>query len=509
MRAMAWAAGGLAVIILVTSVGGYVLYKYYNGRIGHIQLVIQHPRPADAAAGSENFLLVGVDSRAGTGNEYRNSSTGVQAVDGERSDTTILAHLDKNGTTTLLSFPRDTYVTIPSYKDSTGDHAATKNRINQAISNGGPSLLVATIEGMTDIKIDHYVQVDLAGFKQMTNAVGGVNVCLAKSSYSETNPADNTVSTNLNDGYSRFSGQVGENHLSGDQALAFVRQRHGLPGGDIDRIKRQQVFMGALFRKATSTGVLLNPDHVLSLLSSVSSALTTDKDTSLTDLAKLASRVKGLDPSKITFETVPTRQPTTADGGFLSGGLWQLPNVGAVEMLDTSKFDTQLAALKDQSSTPATADTPSASAKPLTVPASQIGVTVKNGTLRSGLAGSTATALTAQGFQVGSPVDADRHDIATSVVYYAPGQEEQARTLQAAVPGSTLRIDNTVGTSLILVLGDNFTAVSPVHVGSSASSTAPSASASASSGGTANGTTPANAPANAAAAGTPCANPIY
>lgn len=506
MRVLAWCAGGLALIILVTSVGGYVLYKYYDGRIGHIQLVIQHPRPADAVAGSENFLLVGVDSRAGTGNEYQNTVNGVDPQLGENSDTTILAHLDRNGTTTLLSFPRDMYVSIPSFKHGNGDTTAQhKAKINSAISEGGPSLLVDTIQTLTGVAIDHYVQVDLAGFKQIDDAVGGVTVCMKASSYTEGNG-----STNLSDGYSRFYGKVGLNHLSGDQALAFVRQRHGLPGGDIDRIKRQQVFLGALFRKATSTGVLLNPDRVLSLLSSVSSALTTDKGTSLSDMAKLAGRMKGMDPAKITFETVATRDPTTADGGFYSGGLWQMPGAGAVQIYDRAKLDQQLAAIKDESSSTPSASAPSATASPLTVAPSAIGVTVENGTLRSGLAGSTVASLTAQGFKVASPADAPRHDIASTVIYYPSGQAEQARTLQAAIPGSSLRIDDTVGASLVLVLGANFTSVAAVHVGSSSTAgAAPSASASASSSTGSSGTTSTNAPANAAAAGTPCANPIY
>jgi LCP family protein required for cell wall assembly len=518
LSALAWIAGGLATLILVTSVGGYVLYRYYNGRIGHVQIVLQHPRPPAAPAGTQNFLLVGVDSRVGTGNEYQNTVDGVDPQLGENSDTTILAHLDRDGTTTLLSFPRDMYVTIPSFKHPDGvTTPAHRAKINSAIGEGGPGLLISTIDSITGVAANHYVEIDLGGFRKLDDAVGGVDVCLKASSFRE-HTLDHGIpgiSTNLSDGFTQFKGKASLNHLSGAMALAFVRQRHGLPGGDIDRIKRQQVFLGALFRKALSTGVLLNPAHLTSLLSSLASAITLGKgdgiNTSPWDLARLSSRMKGLDPTKIRFETVATREPTAADGAYQEtpSGPWLMPgaNGGSVQMYDQGALDRQLAPIKDKPTTTPSASGSPSSKKPLTVAPSDISVTVENGTRRSGLAGSTAAALAAQGFQVGPAADADSHDIAQTVIHYGPGQDEAARTLQAAIPGATLQTDNTVGTSLVLVLGDNFGSVSAVHVGQTPSSTP--ATASPSSTPSATPSAPANDAANAAAAGTPCANPIY
>ena len=431
LTALAWIAGAMATLILVTSVGGYVLYRYYNGRIGHVQLVLQHPRPPDAPAGSTNYLLVGVDSRVGTGNEYQNTDNGVDPQLGENADTTILAHLDRDGSTTLLSFPRDMYVTIPSFRHSSGVVTpAHRAKINSAVGEGGPGLLVDTIHALTHIAINHYVEIDLAGFRALDSAVGGVNVCLKVSPYRDVQYEHGEVvgvSTNLSDTFTRFKGKPQLNHLNAQMALAFVRQRHGLPGGDLDRIKRQQVFLGALFRKATSTGVLLNPGRVVSLLNSLSSAVTFGKgsgiDTSVWDLARLSSRMKGLDPAKIHFETVATREPTAADGAFQDQNHeWEMPgpNGGSVLMYDQAALDRQLAPLKDAA--PKRSAAPSgASAKPLTMAPGQVTVNVFNGTRRARLAGSTATALSAQGFHVGPPADADSHDVTRTVIRYAPG----------------------------------------------------------------------------------------
>lgn len=503
-RILAWITGSLAVIVLVVSTVGYVLYRYYNGRIGHVQIVLSHPG-GTSPPGTENFLLVGVDSgRQGTG--VNDEST-------YHSDTTIIAHLDKDGTTTLLSIPRDTLVNIPDWKDPKGiDHPAHRQKFTTAISTGGPSLLVDTVQQLTGLSIDHYVQIDMIGFQRMASAVGGVNVCMAQSSHREVNPQDGSVSTNLHDGYSQFNGKVGTNHLVGLNALAFVRQRHGLPNGDIDRIKRQQVFLGALLRQATKSSTLLNPTKIVSLANSLSGSLTLSDGTSISDLAKLGGRLHGLDPAKVQFETVPTRAPTAADGGEVIDNLWQVPPYGSVQILEKDKMDAMLAPLKGEQAPSSASPQPTATSKPLTVPPSDISVTVENGTHRSGLAATTASQLEQQGFVVGPPADADRHDIAGTVVRYAPGQEDQARTLAAAT-GAQLRVDNTVGASLVLVLGDDFTQVTAVHVGTSGG-TGGSTSTSASGGTT---TAPSTAPSttatpepssNAATAGT-CANPIY
>ncbi len=197
-----------------------------------------------------------------------------------------------------MSIPRDTYVEVPAYTDTKGNrHPAAKDKFTNAINVGGPSLLVATVEQLTGLQVEHYVSVDLAGFRQITDAVGGVTVCLKQSSFSSNDQNDAGTATvhvsNTNDPFSGWHGGPGTLHLNGEQALAFVRQRHGLPEGDINRIERQQQFLGSVFRSATATRNLLDPARATSLLFSVRDALSLDQNTSSSDLEALAERLKG------------------------------------------------------------------------------------------------------------------------------------------------------------------------------------------------------------------------
>jgi LCP family protein required for cell wall assembly len=460
-----------SVIVLVVSVGGYVVESWFNGSIARIHLNLGKNRPAGAPNGSQNWLLVGTDNSAP--GEYGDRA-------GQRSDTVILTHLDGDGTTTNVSFPRDTLVTIPAYTDSNGNsHPSHKAKFNEAISDGGPSLLVRTVEQWTGIRVDHYVSVDLDGFKKIANAINGVSICILPSTYKETGPDGGTI-TNINDGFSGFHGKVGEQTLVDNQALAFVRQRHGLPEGDIDRIKRQQQFLGSVFRTATSNHFLFNPAAVLRLLSAIKGALTLDQDTSLTDLEKLAIRLRGLDPAKVTFETIPQRAllPTDTDLGHIiidSAGAPELTpngqsdNVGYVQIVNQAGFEAMIAKLKDEK--PAPAPKSSAAPKPktekITVPPSQVLVAVENGTGRSGLAGQVTQALAQGGFRTASPANAGGARPLTSEVHYAPGNVDSARTVAAAIPGAILKEDSTVSSGVVLVLGANYTTVSPVSTSSS------------------------------------------
>nr|WP_165485627.1 LCP family protein [Protofrankia symbiont of Coriaria ruscifolia] len=300
-RMVTGVAALVSVLVLTVSNGGWLTLRYYDNKVSRVPLTFPTTdrRPGGAGGGTRNILLVGSDSRAGTSGEFGE-------VEGQRSDTTILAHLDADGSTTLASFPRDLWVTIPAYTDSTGrGHAAQKSKLNAAFALGGPSLLVRTIEGLTKIRVDHYLQIDFVGFQRMTDALGGVTVCVK--------PLPGGSTSNLNDKMSGWHGHVGDNRLNGEQALAFVRQRYGLPEGDLDRIRRQQQFIGVIFRAATSTATVTNPVRLGSLLDAATSSVTVDTGTSLTDLQPLAVRLRGVGTGGVRFETVPA-SPGQAGG---------------------------------------------------------------------------------------------------------------------------------------------------------------------------------------------------
>ncbi len=472
-------AGLLAVVVLIVSVGGFVVVRWFDGSISRVHLSLGQSRPADAPVGTQNWLLVGTDN-------------GRADVPGTRSDTTILAHLDQDGTTTNVSFPRDTLVTIPAYVDSKGKaKPAHKDKFNSAILLGGPSLLVRTVELMTGVRVDHYVSVNLAGFKKISQVLNGVQVCILKAPDSANE--DNGALTNINDGFSGFHGKYGVQTIVGDQALAFVRQRHGLPDSDLSRIQRQQQFLGSVFRTATRVNLLFNPVAITRLLAAIQKALTLDEGTSLSDLENLAFRLKGVDPSKVVFETIPQRslETTDTDLGIIEGTPnvptlipnGQTEDVGSVQILDQASFNAMIAKLKDESPTPAVSGGPTTPAQALLATVatdpSRVTVNVEDGVGRTGLAAAVSSALNRQGFHTGAPGPAGRTGYARSEVHYAAGDGaalSAAKTVAGSVPGSVLVADPSIrGTSgVVLIVGANYQSVQSVIIGITPS---PSASA--------------------------------
>ncbi|MCL9797763.1 LCP family protein, partial [Frankia sp. AgKG'84/4] len=296
-------AGVLSVAILASTVAGWITLTVYDRKIDRADIGlprVEASRPPTVPAGTENWLLVGSDVRTGTD---------AAKVGGARSDTMMIAHLDSDGRTSIVSIPRDLYLPIPAYTDADGTrHRERHDRVNSAFNSGGPALLVATLEQLTGIRIDHYAEVDFGGFQAMTTAIGGVDVCLTASPDVESLTLENgrrVRSTNLNDPSSGFVGQVGVNHLLGAQALAFVRQRHGFLDGDLSRIHRQQAFLAAVFRKVASSDVLLRPAKLSAFLSALTRSTVLDNGTNLADLRRLADRLRGIDAGSVSFATVP------------------------------------------------------------------------------------------------------------------------------------------------------------------------------------------------------------
>jgi LCP family protein required for cell wall assembly len=424
---LATTAAVVSVCVLAASGFLYTRYLHYNHNLTKAADVIT-PGGAKAEAGAENVLLVGSDNRTGA-DTFAQAPKGQQQVDGQRSDTVILAHLAKgNRQATLVSLPRDSWVTIPSYTDAKGIvQPAHFDKLNAAFSLGGAALLVSTVQQLTGIHIDHYVEIDFAGFQNMVTALGGVDVCLTKPTHD--------VQTGLNL-------SAGEHHLDGKTALAFVRQRYGLPLGDIDRIKRQQQFLGSMVRKIESAGTLANPVKLNDFLDSLTKSISVDSGMSATDLAKLALKLKGVGTGNIALTTMP-----------LSG--FGKQNGVDVDNIDVPKADALFQALMlDAPPAPAPS---SAAPAPLTVAASAVHVQVFNGGGASGLARRAATDLSKLGFQlVGTPADRIT-GASASVIEYGPTQAEAARTLQAAVPGSTLKANAQLNTTIELVVGSAYT----------------------------------------------------
>jgi LCP family protein required for cell wall assembly len=243
-----------------------------------------------------NYLLVGSDTREGLTKEQlkllRVGSKKTAA--GSRSDTMLIVHISKaRDKATIISIPRDSLVTIPEHPsslDKTRIIPAAKGKINAAFAFGGPSLLIQTLEDETGIRIDHYIEIGFAGFADMVDALGGIEVCTKK---------------DIDDPKSHLVLPAGVHTLNGVEALKYVRTRDFDGMGDLGRMQRQQQFMSAVLRKVTSTGVLLNPIKLVNFFNAAIATVKTDSELNKSDLLTLAKQMKNLSSSNVRTLTIP------------------------------------------------------------------------------------------------------------------------------------------------------------------------------------------------------------
>ncbi|MZF58055.1 LytR family transcriptional regulator [Streptomyces sp. SID5594] len=293
-----WAALGASFLVMISAGAGWWLYKKLDGNIttdtsAAAELkVYEKERPTPVVMDAQNILLIGSDSRSGDNREYGRDDGGSQ-----RSDTTILLHLAADRkSATAVSLPRDLMVEVP--KCRTGDDKETREQFtqfNSAFELGGTACTIRTVERLTGIRIDHHMVVDFNGFKDMVDAVDGVEICLKE-------PID--------DKDARLELPAGRQTLNGEEALGYVRARKTLgDGSDTERMERQQKFLGALVNKMQSNGVLLNPTRLYPVLDAATKSLTTDPGLdSLRDLYDLVRSMRDVPTDQVQFLTVP-RQP--------------------------------------------------------------------------------------------------------------------------------------------------------------------------------------------------------
>lgn len=298
-----WTALGTSVVVLAAAGVGWWFYQKLDSNIttdttAAAELrTYEKERPRPIAVDAKNILLIGSDTRAGAGNgKYGRDDGGSQ-----RSDTTILLHLAADRqSATAVSIPRDLMVEIPSCLTSDGRRSKKQSaQFNWAFQFGGTACSIRTVEKLTGIRIDHYMVIDFSGFKDMVDAVDGVDVCLKR-------PVDDV------DAHLKLP--AGKQTLSGEEALGFVRARKTIgDGSDTERMERQQQFLGSLVRKVQSNGVLLNPARLYPVLDAATKSLTTDPGlNTLKDLYDLARGLRNVPTEKVQFMTVP-RQPYVND----------------------------------------------------------------------------------------------------------------------------------------------------------------------------------------------------
>jgi LCP family protein required for cell wall assembly len=263
------------VLALLGAAGAWVYAKQLDGGLARTDAFseITGGRPAKAVNGAMNILLVGSDSR--------DPDAPVDAASKWRADTIIVMHIPaSHDKAYLVSVPRDLYVRIPD-KASSGCDAGDRGKINAAFAFGGLPLAVRTVECFSDVRIDHVMAIDFAGFKEVTDALGGVDLKVERNI------------TSIHKPYRKF--KKGVNHMNGAEALDWIRQRKQFPDGDFARMRHQQEFLRALMDKAASSGTLSNPAKLNAFLKAVTSAVTVDQGFSLVDMAVQFRKLRGED----------------------------------------------------------------------------------------------------------------------------------------------------------------------------------------------------------------------
>ena len=406
----------VAVVVALVASGGYVFYNYQRFVAGVSTIDAIDPNSGDDFDGTDqNILLVGDDHRPDGATQAQLAQLGTEASGGgTATDSMMVLHIPADGSTaTIISFPRDSWVDVPGYG---------KNKLNAAFSLGGGNddpaggarLLISVIQNMTGLTIDHYVRVSLLGFYNIAEALGPIDVCL-----------NNAVK----DPYSTVDLPAGVSTLNAQQALAFVRQRHGLPRGDLDRQVRQQYFLSVEARKMLSAGTLLNPFKLGEVLDAVSSSIETDSGL---NFINLATQMKGLNADNITTATIPILGTPTIN---VNGSQLSIVEVDTAAM--PAFIDSMLG-------------TPSAYEAAVAAAVGDVTVTVLNGGAANGAAASATATLASLGFLTGTPDSTAA--TATTTIKYPSGQEGAAKAVAANLPGATV-VESTDVTGLTVVLG--------------------------------------------------------
>jgi LCP family protein required for cell wall assembly len=450
-KALIWTAGSVGFVLLTVTVGGYAVYQHFNNNINTIDT---GTIGADSATtdGPVNILVIGTDSRVGLGKKYGDvGSVG-------HADTTILFHVSKDRTNaTALSIPRDIITDIPDCPTKQADGSTkiipgTDNvRFNTSLGQDGrdPGCTMRTVKALTGITPDHFMMANFDAVKDLSTAVGGVEVCLAK---------------DIDDPDSHLKLSKGRHTVEGEQALAFVRTRHSVGlGGDLSRIELQQQFLSSMIRKMKSSGTLTSPGKLWDLANVATKALTVDTGIgSVSKLSALAKDLSSVNTKNITFATVPViDNPAEKVHATVV-----LDQTRAPQLFSMVKNDVSLTEVKKKAaSSKASASAAAASRlKGTMADPAYVRVEVYNG---SGVFGAAQDTVEWLQNTKGDPRSTNGGNapasIAKTTLEYAPNQADQARRLAdwMGLPASALKEGTKNAAELAnmkLTLGKDFTA---------------------------------------------------
>lgn len=292
---------GTALALVLGVLGGYAYHLNSQlNNFGRVDITSVNDGEPDVDEGRAlNILLLGSDAGEGSagGSSVEEDAVAAKWPSGKyRSDTLMIVHIPQDRSAVqLISIPRDTYTEI---YDEEGEEQG-KQKINAAFSEYGPAGAVATVQNLTGLSIDHLAIIDWEGFKDLTSAVGGVEVFIPESFY---------------DPSQKIQWEAGEQTLEGERALQYVRTRYGLLRGDFDRIARQQNFLRSVMNKMLSRGTLTNPVRLANTLEALSNNMTLDTGWSSGSLRSLALSLRGVSSDDVSFLTAPVATTEELEG---------------------------------------------------------------------------------------------------------------------------------------------------------------------------------------------------
>ncbi|WP_323181028.1 LCP family protein [Streptomyces sp. NBC_01142] len=431
----------LSCLVLAAGGIGHAVVTSLDTKIGRVDPFKDMKNRPEAGHGM-NLLVVGTDSRekitSAERQKYRLGGAPCRCT-----DTIMIVHISEDlERASVVSLPRDSYAEIPAHTDATTGrhHGPHPMKINAAYAEGGPGLTVRTVEHMTKVKIDHYLEIDFTSFMKTVDALGGVEICTART---------------MKDTHTGLDLPAGTHRLDGGQALQYVRSRHIDGAADLGRMQRQQRFLAGLIQQAAGSGVLLNPVKLRQVTSTMLNSVRADEGFGTEQMLALGKAMQDFTPASSEFTSVPV--------GDLS---YPVKGVGSTVKWDTVKSQKLFQMLREDK--PLALHRPDRPQRPhaslVEVSPQQIRVQVYNGTHTDGLGRSVDTALRATGFNTTrAPLTGDSREVRRTYVTYDPRWDRSAKSLAAALPGCELRVAKGQGSTLRVTAGADFKKVTPVR----------------------------------------------
>ncbi|GGZ63687.1 LytR family transcriptional regulator [Streptomyces inusitatus] len=431
------AATALSVLVLGAGAIGHAMLTGLDTGISRVDPFRDMKNRPEGGHGM-NLLLVGTDGRERITPEQKKKFR-LGGAPCHCTDTIMLVHISRDSRrASVVSLPRDSYAEIPAYTDrATGQkRPARPVKLNAAYAEGGPSLTVRTVEHMTKVKIDHYLEVDFTSFMKTVDAVGGVRIC---------------TSQPMSDRYTGLNLPAGSHELNGGQALQYVRSRHVDIASDLGRMQRQQRFVASLIERATSSGMLLNPVRFRKVATTMLGSVRADEGFGTEEMLALGRAMRGFSAASSEFTSVPI------------GSMGTVKGVGSAVKWDPAKSQRLFRMIReDRPLAPARAR--KARATLVDVSPQQIRVQVYNGTGEDGLGRRVDGALRATGFNTTrTPLNGDSPEVERTFISYDPRWDRSARTLATALRGCEIRAVKGQGRTLRVTAGADYRGVTPVR----------------------------------------------